>query len=110
MPSLASVTVAIVLVLAAAKTSTGAPPVIWAASASEPAKLRVTLVPGWAASNWVASVVKVSLSEEAAETTTVPVTGSPPRSRGRASGVPEAARGRPHAAGQGAQAAMAGAR
>ena len=61
-----------VLGLAAAKTSAGAPLVMLAARVSLPPKLKVTFVPGWAVSNSLPSVVKLSLSEAAAKTATSP--------------------------------------
>src|ERR1019366_5433507 len=71
-PSPAVVTVPIVVVLAAAKTSTGAPCVIWAASVSEPPYDGTIFTPGCACSKFVANVVNVAFSDEAANTTTVP--------------------------------------
>jgi hypothetical protein len=66
------VTVPIVVVLAAAKTSTGAPWVICAASVSEPPKDGTIFTPGCACSKFVANVVKVACNDDAANTTTVP--------------------------------------
>ena len=60
------------LVSAEANTSAGAPWVICVARSEEPAKLSVTLVPGFLASNSSASCVNVALSEAAAKTVTVP--------------------------------------
>ncbi|GAA1773140.1 hypothetical protein GCM10009810_32920 [Nostocoides vanveenii] len=42
------------------------------ARSEEPAKLKVTFTPGWAASNCVPSAVKVFFSEAAAKTVRVP--------------------------------------
>lgn len=72
----ASVTIFIVLGLAEANTSAGAPPVMLAARESLPPKLKVTFVPGWAFSNSLPRVVKLSLSEAAANTVTVPDSSS----------------------------------
>ena len=68
-------TVPIVVVLAAAKTSTGAPWVIWAASVSDPPYDGTTFTPGFACSKFFASVVNAAFSDEAANTTTVPDAG-----------------------------------
>ncbi len=73
-----SVTVFMVVGLAAVKTSAGAPLTMLAASASLPAKLKTTLVPGCAASNCLPSVVKLSCSDAAAKTVTVPVMSEDP--------------------------------
>src|SRR5262245_53494330 len=59
-------------VLAEANTSAGAPEVIWVARAELAAKLNVTLVPGWAASNCLPSSVKDSVSDAAANTVMSP--------------------------------------
>jgi hypothetical protein len=72
----ASVTIAIVFGLAEANTSAGAPPVMLAARESLPPKLKVTLVPGCSSSNRFPSVVKLSFSDAAANTVTVPLTSS----------------------------------
>src|SRR5689334_12703161 len=61
-----------VLGLAEVNTSAGAPPVMLAARESLPPKLKVTFVPGCAFSNSLPSVVKLSFSEAAANTVTVP--------------------------------------
>jgi hypothetical protein len=68
----ASVTIFIVIGLAAANTSAGAPPVMLAARESLPPKLKVTFVPGCSFSNSLPSSVNVSFSEAAANTVTVP--------------------------------------
>lgn len=73
-PSPASVTVFMVVGLAAAKTSAGAPAVMLAARVSLPPKLKVTFVPGYAVSNCLPSVLKDSFSEAAAKTVTEPLT------------------------------------
>src|SRR6185503_7254318 len=79
-----------VLVLAEAYTSAGAPWLIWVARPELGPKLNTTLVPGWAASNCVPILVNASFREAAANTLTVPdsagelatgaedVTGDPP--------------------------------
>ena len=59
------------LVSAEANTSAGAPCWIWVTRSEEPAKLNVTVVPGWAASNCCPSSVKVDFSEAAANTVRV---------------------------------------
>ena len=59
------------LVSAEAKTSAGAPWLIWVARSEDPAKLSVTVVPGCAASNSSASAVKGALRDAAAKTVTV---------------------------------------
>ena len=61
------------LVSAEAKTSAGAPWVICVTRSEEPAKLSVTLVPGFLASKSLASWVNVDFSEAAAKTVTVPL-------------------------------------
>lgn len=65
-------TIFIVLGLAEANTSAGAPPVMLAASESLPPKEKVTFVPGCSFSNFLPSVVKLSFSEAAANTVTSP--------------------------------------
>src|SRR5262245_44733487 len=60
--------------LAAAKTSAGAPSLIWVASAELPAKLKVTLEPGLAASKSLPICVNDSVSDAAANTRISPVT------------------------------------
>src|SRR5262245_65708364 len=60
--------------LAAAKTSAGAPSLIWVASAELPAKLNVTLTPGLAASKSLPIWVNDSVSDAAANTVIWPVT------------------------------------
>ena len=66
-----------VLLLAAANTSTGAPCLICAASESEPPKLNTTRTPGRAVSNFLASSVNVGFSDAAAKTTMSPVRAFP---------------------------------
>ncbi|MCY1232958.1 hypothetical protein D9M72_454760 [compost metagenome] len=68
----ASASLAMFVVSAEANTSAGAPWLICVARSEEPAKLSVTLVPGFFFSNSSASVVKVALSEAAAKTVMVP--------------------------------------
>jgi hypothetical protein len=63
-----------VVVLAEAKTSAGAPELICCASAELAAKLNVTFTPGWAASNCCPIVVNASFSDDAAKTVMLPVT------------------------------------
>jgi len=58
---------------AEANTSAGAPLVICVASVELAPKLNFTESPGWAASNWSPSLVKVSFSDDAAKTVIVPV-------------------------------------
>src|SRR5580704_323958 len=58
---------------AEANTSAGAPSVIWVAKAELAPKLNFTVSPGWAASNWLPSWVKVPISDAAAKTVIVPV-------------------------------------
>ena len=60
-------TVFIVASLAAAKTSAGAPLTICWARSDEPAKLNLTVTPGWSVSNCLPSAVNVSVSDAAAE-------------------------------------------
>ena len=55
-------------VSAEAKTSAGAPWVIWVTRSEDPAKLRVTLVPGFLDSKSLANSVNVDFSEAAANT------------------------------------------
>src|SRR5215470_6439121 len=57
---------------AEAKTSAGAPLVIWVARVELAPKLNLTVSPGWAASNCVPIWVKVSFSDDAANTVIVP--------------------------------------
>jgi hypothetical protein len=59
-------------VLAEANTSAGAPELIWVARAELAAKLNVTFVPGFAASNCFPSSVNDSVSEAAANTVMSP--------------------------------------
>jgi hypothetical protein len=61
-----------VVVLAAAKTSTGAPCAIWAARVSEPPNDGTTFTPGWSCWKFAARVVNVAARDDAANTTTVP--------------------------------------
>ena len=68
----AATTVSMFVVLADAKTSAGAPEVIWLTRAELPAKLKVTFTPGWAASNCWPRVVNDSVSEAAASTVRSP--------------------------------------
>ena len=58
-------------------TSAGAPWMMLWARVSLPPKLKVTVVPGWAASNSLPSSVKVFFSEAAAKTVTLPLTAAP---------------------------------
>src|SRR5215467_5946802 len=58
---------------AEANTSAGAPLVISVASPELGPKLNVTVSPGWAASNCVASFLKAPVSDDAANTVIVPV-------------------------------------
>ena len=60
------------VVSAEAKTSAGAPCWIWATRSEEPAKLKVTVVPGWAFSNSAPIAVKVFFSDAAAKTVISP--------------------------------------
>ena len=60
------------LVSAEAKTSAGAPCWIWATRSEDPAKLKVTLTPGWAFSNSAPISVKVFFSDAAAKTVISP--------------------------------------
>ena len=71
----ASTTASMFVALADAKTSAGAPEVIWVARAELAAKLKVTLTPGWAASNCCPSVVNDSVSDAAANTVMSPDDG-----------------------------------
>ena len=64
-------TVFIVASLAAAKTSAGAPLTICWARSDEPAKLNLTVTPGWSVSNCLPSAVNVSVSDAAASTVSV---------------------------------------
>src|SRR5580765_5310289 len=73
---LAAVTWSMFFWLAEAKTSAGAPPTMLVARPELGPKLKTTLVPGWADSNWVPRVVNASLSEAAANTVTVPDTAA----------------------------------
>src|SRR6478735_6163766 len=66
------------VLLAEANTSAGAPWVIWVASPELGPKLRTTRTPGWAASNWWPRRVKASFSDAAAKTVTVPLTFAGP--------------------------------
>ena len=60
------------LVSAEAKTSAGAPWVIGVTGSEDPAKLSVTLVPGFLASKSAASWVNVAFRDAAANTVSVP--------------------------------------
>ena len=76
------------LASAEAKTSAGAPWLIWVARSEDPAKLSVTVVPGCVASNSSASAVKGALRDAAAKTVRScrrprPVRRSPPGRRQR---------------------------
>src|SRR5215468_4244080 len=62
---------------AEANTSAGAPWLICAARSELAPKLSLTLLPGWALSNCLASVVNASFNEAAANTVTVPLTAAP---------------------------------
>jgi hypothetical protein len=64
-------TVSIVVVLADAKMSTGAPAMICSASALLPPKLKVTVTPGCDSSKTRPSAVNVPVSDEAAEIVSV---------------------------------------
>src|SRR4029453_13941528 len=66
-----SVTVLIVAGLAAAKTSIGAPSSIWVASVALEPKLKITVVPGFVASNCLPMSVKASVNDAAAATVIV---------------------------------------
>src|SRR5215469_8162660 len=57
---------------AEAKTSAGAPLVIWVARVELAPKLNLTVSPGWASWNCLPSWVKVSFSDDAAKTVIVP--------------------------------------
>ena len=59
------------LVSAEANTSAGAPDWIWVTRSDDPAKLNATWTPGWLASNCSPNVVKVVLSDAAANTVRV---------------------------------------
>ena len=72
-----------VVVLAAANTSTGAPETMEAASAELPPKLNVIVVPGWAASNRFASAGKTPFRLAAASTVIEPESGREADVRGR---------------------------
>ena len=63
----ASTTCCMVVGLAEAKTSAGAPETIWVASAELAAKLKVTVAPGLASSNCSPRRVNDSVSEAAAK-------------------------------------------
>src|SRR5215469_7051086 len=71
-------TVSMVVGDAEANTSAGAPLVIWVARPSLGPKLSFTVSPLCAAWNCCPSLVKVSISEAAANTVIVPVDGEPP--------------------------------
>jgi hypothetical protein len=58
---------------AEAKTSAGAPLVIWASRPELGPKLNFTVSPGWAVSNCFPSWVKLPVSDAAANTVIVPV-------------------------------------
>ena len=73
----ASVTVFMLVGDAEANTSAGAPCVIWVARVELAAKLKVTVVPGCAAWNWVPSVVNEPVSDAAANTVIVPDRAGP---------------------------------
>jgi len=61
---------------AEAKTSAGAPLVIWVDSPELGPKLNFTVSPLWAASNCLPSWVKAPVSDDAANTVIVPVAGA----------------------------------
>ena len=69
----AETTCAMFFVEAEANTSTGAPWVIWVASAELASKLNFIVTPGCAVSNCLAIVVNASVSDAAANTVTVPL-------------------------------------
>src|SRR6478609_8817205 len=68
----APVALSMFLVSAEAKTSAGAPCWSWDTRSEEPAKLNVTVLPGWEASNFVPISVKVFLSDAAENTVSFP--------------------------------------
>src|SRR5207249_2594117 len=74
----ASVTVFRFAGLAEAKTSAGAPSLIWVASAELAAKLNASFAPGWADSKPLAIAPNASVSDAAAKTLTVPSTPEAP--------------------------------
>ncbi len=96
----AATTASMVVVLAEAKTSAGAPAVIWVTSAELPAKLKVTSTPGFAASNRSPIVVNDSVSDAAASTVMSPDNDDP-----AADAVPLAAPPEPASPGSDPQAA-----
>src|SRR5215472_6629830 len=68
---------------AEAKTSAGAPLVIWVARVELAPKLNLTVSPGWASWNCFPSWVKVSFSDDAANTVIVPAgKAEPPAAAG----------------------------
>src|SRR3954451_18940700 len=73
MISPALIATSICFLFADANTSAGAPWVIWVASWSEPAKLKVTLAPPLAAPNCWPIALNASVSEAAANTVSSPV-------------------------------------
>src|SRR4051794_39699257 len=79
-PSMMSAASAFVILAssAEAKTSAGAPATSWETRSEEPANENTTRAPGCASSNRVPSVMKVVVSEAAANTVTVPVTSAVP--------------------------------
>ena len=74
---------------ALANTSAGMPWVIWVASVELASKENFTVVPGWAAWNWVPRVVKASVSEAAASTVIVPLSSRCDAAAARGGGVDE---------------------
>ena len=69
-PAMAPASTALVMfaVSAEANTSAGAPWVSWVTRSDEPAKLKVTFVPGWSCSNRAPSSVNVFFNDAAANT------------------------------------------
>src|SRR5690606_2842601 len=88
-PAAAPATSVMVSGLAEANTSAGAPWSICWASVELPAKLKVTLTPGWASSKSRPIRVNASVSEAAANTTSSPVTSPDPGSPAGRSESPE---------------------
>ena len=71
-----AVSCAMVLVLAVAITSAGAPLMMFVTSVCEPANEYVALNPGWSVSSAVSTVLNVEVSEDAASTVIDPLKGS----------------------------------
>lgn len=80
----ASTAFAMFLSSAEAKTSPGAPWLSWATRSEEPPTLKLTVTPGWAASNIEPSSPNVVFSDAAAKTVSVP----PPPEEGTGVGAP----------------------